>query len=120
MFVASEEPDLNARGAVRKSPEFLLLSSAPASGGVLAEAGGPTATSATSHGTCAESGALTPDVSCSVKQRPQCGHGFRQAFCFEGCEEFFNGLRWILETSAMRFGGIDNNIGSQVDQLQNE
>src|SRR5271155_2663975 len=40
MLGASEEPDLNARGAVRKSPKFLLLLSAPASGGVLAEAGG--------------------------------------------------------------------------------
>jgi hypothetical protein len=37
MLGASEEPDLNARGAVRKSPKFLLLSSAPASGGFMAE-----------------------------------------------------------------------------------
>lgn len=29
MLVASEESALNARGAVRKSPKFLLLSSAP-------------------------------------------------------------------------------------------
>src|ERR1035441_4551716 len=34
--------------------------------------------------------------------------------------EFFNRLRWVLETSAMCFGGIHDNIGSQVDQLQNE
>ena len=40
VLVASEKSDLNARGAVRKSPKFLLLSSAPASGGVLAEAEG--------------------------------------------------------------------------------
>jgi len=40
VLVASEKSGLNARGAVRKSPKFLLLSSAPASGGVLAEAGG--------------------------------------------------------------------------------
>ena len=39
--VGSVRKVLNARGAVRKSPKFLLLSSAPASGGVLAEAGGP-------------------------------------------------------------------------------
>ena len=38
--VGSVRKVLNARSAVRKSPKFLLLSSAPASGGVLAEAGG--------------------------------------------------------------------------------
>src|SRR3954449_11169687 len=52
--------------------------------------GGLTATGATNDGTLAESGALTLDVSCSLKQHPQCSHGLRQALCFEGCEEFFN------------------------------
>ena len=37
MLGASEKSDLNARGAVRKSPKFLLLSSAPASCGFMAE-----------------------------------------------------------------------------------
>jgi len=40
MLVASEESDLIARGAVTRSPNFPLLSSAPASDGVLAEAQG--------------------------------------------------------------------------------
>ena len=64
-----------------------------------------------SHAWQSGSGILTFDLRCTLIYRPHSGHGFRQVLSFKRCEEFFDGLRLVLEALAVRFGGIHDNIG---------